>query len=76
MQMIAQGFGVGIVGQAAALIDIPGVIFRPFDDEPEPVPFSAIWLPYNQSTTLRNLLDLARKMGRAAQMAGIPPSSK
>jgi hypothetical protein len=38
--------------------------------------FSAIWLPYNQSTTLRNLLDLARKMGRAAQMAGIPPSSK
>lgn len=65
MQMIAQGFGVTVAGQAAALIDVPGVTFRPFHDEPEPVPFSAVWSPYNQSATLRNLLNLARKMGRS-----------
>ena len=65
MQMIAQGFGVSIAGEAAGLIDIPGVTFRPFHDEPEPVPFSAVWSPYNQGATLRNLLDLAGKMGRS-----------
>ncbi|MFG1265001.1 LysR family transcriptional regulator [Xanthobacter aminoxidans] len=74
MQMIAQGFGVSVVGQAAALIEVPGVVFRPFRDEPEPVPFSAVWSPYNQSTTLRNLLDLAGKMGRSPACAW-PPSS-
>lgn len=45
LQMVAQGFGVSIAGQAAALVDIPGVVFRPFRDEPEPVPFSAVWSP-------------------------------
>lgn len=65
LQMIAQGFGVSIAGQATALVDIPGVVFRPFRDEPDPVPFSAVWSPYNQSATLRNLLDMASAMGRA-----------
>lgn len=67
LQMITQGFGVSIAGQATALVDIPGVVFRPFHDEPDPVPFSAVWSPYNQSATLRNLLDLAGRMGRSAQ---------
>jgi DNA-binding transcriptional LysR family regulator len=65
LQMIARGFGVSIAGQAAALVDIPGVVFRPFRDEPDPVPFSAVWSPYNQSATLRNLLDMANAMGRS-----------
>ena len=64
MRMIAQGFGISIAGQAAALVDRPGIAFRPFRDEPEPVPYSAVWSPYNQGPTLRSLLDLARKMGR------------
>ncbi|GAA5542273.1 MULTISPECIES: LysR family transcriptional regulator [Brucella] len=68
MQMIAQGFGVSIAGQAAGLVDIPGVVFRPFRDEPEPIPFSVVWSPYNQSATLRNLLDLAGRMGRSARL--------
>jgi len=68
MQMIAQGFGVSIAGQAAGLVDIAGVVFRSFRDEPEPIPFSAVWSPYNQSATLRNLLDLAGRMGRSARL--------
>ena len=64
MQMIARGFGVTVAGKAAALLDVPGVVYRPFNDEPEPVPFSAVWSPYNQSAILRNLIDLAGSMGR------------
>ncbi|PSM17370.1 LysR family transcriptional regulator [Nitratireductor sp. StC3] len=67
MQMIAQGFGVSIAGRATALINMAGVAFRPFYDEPEPVPFSAVWSPYNQSATLRNLLHLAGRLGRSRQ---------
>lgn len=69
LQMIAQGFGVSIAGQANALVDIPGVVFRPFRDEPEPVPFSAVWSPYNQSATLQNLLDMANAIGRTLRSA-------
>ncbi|MFC6446136.1 LysR family transcriptional regulator [Shinella zoogloeoides] len=69
LQMIAQGFGVSIAGQATALAEIPGVAFRHFHDEPEPVPFSAVWSPYNQSATLRNLLDLAGVIGRSLPRA-------
>lgn len=75
LQMIAQGFGASIVGQAAALVDIPGVVFRPFRDEPEPVPFSAVWSPYNQSAALRNLLDLARKMDQSTNTPPVMSSS-
>lgn len=60
---VAQGVGVSIAGQAAALIDIPGVVFRPFRDEPDPVPFAAVRSPYNQSATLWNLLNMAGAMG-------------
>lgn len=62
--MVGQGFGVTIVGAATSLLPTSGVIFLPFADEPEPIALSAIWSPYNQSAMLRNLLDLARKMGR------------
>lgn len=76
LSMVGQGFGITIIGAATALLPTSGVIFLPFADEPEPVPFSAVWSPYNQSATLRNLLDLARRMGRAAGMADISPTSK
>lgn len=64
LSMVGQGFGITIIGAATALMPTSGVIFLPFADEPEPVPFSAIWSPYNQSAMLRNLLDLARRIGR------------
>ncbi len=65
LSMVGQGFGITIVAAASALLPTPGVVFLPITDEPEPVAFSAVWSPYNQSATLRNLLDLAGQMGRA-----------
>lgn len=63
LSMVAQGFGVTIVGAATSLMPASGVTFLPFSDEPEPVPFSAVWSPPNRSAALRNLLDLAQKNG-------------
>ncbi|MFT4177958.1 MAG: LysR family transcriptional regulator [Thermomonas sp.] len=65
LSMVGQGFGITIVGAATSLLPTSGVVFLPFADEPEPVPFSAVWSPFNQGTALRNLLDLATKMGRS-----------
>ena len=33
-------------------------------DEPEAIPFSAIWSPHNRDPALMNLLTLATQMGR------------
>lgn len=74
LSMVAQGFGVTLLGAASRLSPIAGVALLPITDEPEPVVFSAVWSPYNQSQTLRNLLDLAGKMGRATGSATTPPS--
>jgi len=60
--MVGQGFGITIFGAATSLLPSSGVVFVPFADEPEPVPFSAVWSPFNQSATLRNLLDQASEM--------------
>lgn len=65
LAMIGQGFGITIVGAATSLLPTSGVVFLPFADEPEPVSFSAVWSPFNQGAALRNLLDLASKMGRS-----------
>ncbi|SJZ98962.1 LysR family transcriptional regulator [Consotaella salsifontis] len=65
LSMVGQGFGITIFGAATSLLPSSGVVFVPFADEPEPVPFSAVWSPFNQSATLRNLLDLANEMDRA-----------
>ena len=65
LSMVGQGFGITIVGAATSLLQTFGVVFLPFADEPEPVPFSAVWSPFNQGAALHNLLGLASKMGRA-----------
>lgn len=64
LSMVGQGFGITIVGAATSLLQPSGVVFVPFADEPEPVPFSAIWSPFTRSAALRNLLTLASDMGR------------
>ncbi|CAN7654991.1 LysR family transcriptional regulator [Agrobacterium tumefaciens] len=64
LSMVGQGFGITIVGAATSLLPTIGIVFLPFADEPEPVPFSAVWSPFNRNATLRNLLTLAGKMGR------------
>lgn len=65
LSMVAQGYGVTIVSEAAFPMHVPGVTFLPILDEPEPLAFSAIWSPYNRSPALRTLLDLAKEMSRS-----------
>ncbi|MEC9243493.1 MAG: LysR family transcriptional regulator, partial [Pseudomonadota bacterium] len=64
LSMVGQGFGLTIVGAATSLLPTTGIVFMPFADEPEPVPFSAVWSPFNGSPALRNLLGLADQMRR------------
>lgn len=65
LSMIGQGFGITIVGAASTILTTSGVAFVPVADEPEPVPFSAVWSPFNRSAALRNLLALATEIGRS-----------
>ncbi|MBY8917990.1 LysR family transcriptional regulator [Nitratireductor sp. L1-7-SE] len=69
LSMVGQGFGITIVGAATALLPTTGIAFLPFADEPEPVPFSAIWSPFSQSPAVRNILVLAGKLGRICDSA-------
>ncbi|MGE4411031.1 MAG: LysR family transcriptional regulator [Sphingobium sp.] len=68
LSMVGQGFGITIVSGATSLLSTSGVVFRPLADEPEPVPFSAVWSPFNRSATLRNLLALAGEMRRLVRL--------
>ncbi|UZD69338.1 LysR family transcriptional regulator [Brucella sp. JSBI001] len=72
LSMIGQGFGITIVGSATSLLPTSGVTFLPIADEPEPVPFSAIWSPSNRGTALRNLLTLASEMRQSAHPRSWP----
>ena len=57
--MIAAGHGVSIFVEEGAAANTANVAFLPIRDEPETIPFSAVWSPRNQSQPLRNLLALA-----------------
>lgn len=67
LSMVAQGFGVTLLGAASGLFPTAGVVLLPITDEPEPVTFSAIWSPHNRSASLRNLFALAGDMSRSTQ---------
>src|SRR3989344_2859463 len=69
MSMVAQGYGVTIASEATAQICIPGVVFLPILDEPEPIVFSAVWSPGNRSPALHAFLDLAQKAARSPSAA-------
>ncbi|WP_286202023.1 LysR family transcriptional regulator [Ochrobactrum sp. SFR4] len=61
LQLIAQGFGISVAGHETSLLNVPGIVFRPLQDEPEPIPFSAVWSPLNQGAILQNLLSMTKK---------------
>jgi DNA-binding transcriptional LysR family regulator len=61
MSMVAQGYGITLTSETAAQASFPGVVFRPILDEPEPITFSAVWLPHNRSRALKDLLALAQR---------------
>lgn len=75
LSMVAQGFGITLLGAASQLSPTAGVVFLPITDEPEPVVFSAVWLPQNRSVLLRNLFTLAKEVGRAANQSYSRPLS-
>ena len=70
LSMVGQGFGITIVGAATALLPTTGIVFLPFADEPEPVAFTAVWLPFNRSAALKNLLNLANNIRRFGDSPG------
>jgi DNA-binding transcriptional LysR family regulator len=61
MSMVSQGYGIALTSEGAAQIPLPGVVFRPILDEPEPIIFSALWSPHNRSRALLDLLKLAQR---------------
>ncbi|HEF5874272.1 TPA: LysR family transcriptional regulator [Burkholderia cenocepacia] len=69
LSMVGQGFGVTIVGAATALLPTSAIVFIPIADEPEPVAFTAVWLPANRNAALQNLLRLAGKLKRSGYSA-------
>ena len=69
LSMVAQGFGITLLGAASGLFPTAGVVLQPITDEPGPIVFSAIWSPHNRSAALQNLFALASEMSRATQAA-------
>ena len=59
--MIAAGQGVSLFVEEGAAANTANIIFLPIRDEPEPIPFSAVWSPQHQSQPLRNLLALTSR---------------
>ncbi|RVM06666.1 LysR substrate-binding domain-containing protein, partial [Sinorhizobium meliloti] len=70
LSMVAQGFGITLLGAASQLSPTVGVLLVPIIDEPDPVVFSAVWWPNNRGAALRNLLTLASKMRRTGTTIG------
>lgn len=64
MGMVAAGGGITLTTEAATCATIPGIVFKRITDDPEPVPFTAVWLPQNSSPALKNFLTLAEKTSR------------
>jgi DNA-binding transcriptional LysR family regulator len=69
LSMVAQGFGITLLGAASGLSPIGGVVFLPIIDEPGPIIFSAVWSPKDRSPTLRNLFKLAARIDRNSGLA-------
>lgn len=62
LSMIANGHGISIFAKEGAADSTANVAFRPIRDEPETIPFSAIWSPSNRAPALLKLLTLAKNM--------------
>ncbi|MEE3154318.1 MAG: hypothetical protein VX309_02175 [Pseudomonadota bacterium] len=63
--MIAAGHGISLFVKESTAAAMANVVFLPILDEPETIPFSAVWSPRNRDPLLSNLLALATKMGRS-----------
>ena len=64
LSMVAAGHGISLFVADGATSSMANVAFLPIRDEPETIPFSAVWSPRNRNPTLLSLLTLATEMGR------------
>ena len=64
MRLVAEGYGTALVPDSATAIAIPGIEFRPLGDEPDAIPLTAIWSPFNRSIPHRNFLDMILRTSR------------
>lgn len=62
LSMIATGHGVSIFVEEGASANTANVAFLPIRDEPENIPFSAVWAPANRDPALKKLLTLASEL--------------
>lgn len=69
LNMVARGLGISLIGDASTGLGVRGIKYRPIADEPDPVPFSAVWHPFNRNQALQNLLKLAQ-----TQIRQTPPA--
>ena len=62
LSMVAIGHGISLFVEEGAADSTANVAFRPIRDEPETIPFSAVWSPSNRAPALLKLLALATNM--------------
>lgn len=65
LSMIAAGHGISLFVNEEATTATANVAFLPIQDEPEMVPFSAVWSPRNHDPAILSLLNLASKVSRS-----------
>ncbi|NPD16663.1 LysR family transcriptional regulator [Xinfangfangia sp. D13-10-4-6] len=61
LSMIAAGHGVSLFVEEGAAANTANVAFLPIRDEPETIPFSAVWSPKNRDPNLSKLITMAGK---------------
>ncbi|KPH62101.1 LysR family transcriptional regulator [Novosphingobium sp. ST904] len=69
LSMIAIGHGISLFAQENEVAASAKVAFLPIRDEPETIPFSAVWSPGNRNPALTKLLSLAADGGPSRTIA-------
>lgn len=62
LSMIAAGHGISLFAEDSTAASTADVVFLPICDEPETIPFSAVWSPQSRDPTLKKLLYLASEV--------------
>lgn len=65
LSMIVAGHGVSLFVEEGAAANTANVAFLPVRDEPETIPFSAVWSPKNRDPNLSKLITMASKTERS-----------
>lgn len=63
LSMIAAGHGISLFAEDSTVSNTANVAFMPIRDEPEEVPFSAVWSPRNRDPAMFKLVALATRLG-------------